>query len=554
MLGSGCRLPHDDEASASYHNSPLTDSAKPPSEAAPSEDDLTEAFAHYGTGIIHEMDEEPELALQEYYESARKDPEDATLVLGVARRLLQANQLDKALSLLTYATSRPGASGAMFSYLGVVYSRLGKPDLANKANRSAIKRSPRLFLGYQNLFLNELEARRKKAALAVLDEAARVPGTGPEFLIGLAELYANYGLQVPAEKPAATSRAVAALERARRLPVAEPELRLKLADGFDLLGKDDQAAEIYSGLLNPLPDDLLLRQNVRAKLANIYLREHKPKLAAEQLGLLLKDNPTDIEAYFWLGQIASEQKNFNEAAEHFSRALLLKPDFKRAFYELARAQIFGGHTTEALSTLAKAREQFGQDFALEYLSAVAYTERKDYTNALSRFNSAEILSSAAGTNALEPEVLVEFYFDYGAACERNGRYADAEKYFNKCIELSPDFSPAMNYLGFMWADRGEKLEQAKTLIEKALKLDPKNAAYLDSMGWVLFKLHEPREALDYIHDAIRLTEEPDAVLYDHLGDIYSVLGQKDKALEAWNKSLSLAASEDVRKKVETTGK
>ncbi|HZL44045.1 MAG TPA: tetratricopeptide repeat protein, partial [Verrucomicrobiae bacterium] len=281
MLGSGCRLPHGDKASASYQNSPLTDSAEPPSEAAPSEDDLTEAFAHYGTGIIHEMDEEPELALQEYYESARKDPEDATLVLGVARRLLQANQLDKALSLLTYATSRPGASGAMFSYLGVVYSRLGKPDLANKANRSAIKRSPRLFLGYQNLFLNELEARRKKAALAVLDEAARVPGTGPEFLIGLAELYANYGLQVPAEKPAATSRAVAALERARRLPVAEPELRLKLADGFDLLGKDDQAAEIYSGLLNPLPDDLLLRQNVRAKLANIYLREHKPKLAAE---------------------------------------------------------------------------------------------------------------------------------------------------------------------------------------------------------------------------------------------------------------------------------
>jgi len=138
----------------------------------------------------------------------------------------------------------------------------------------------------------------------------------------------------------------------------------------------------------------------------------------------------------------------------------------------------------------------------------------------------------------------------GAAYERKGDYAQAEKEFEKCLQLAPDFSEALNYLGYMWAEHGWHLSKARDLIEKALKLEPKNAAYLDSLGWVLFKSDQAKEALEYLLKAVELSEEPDATLYEHLGDIYAALNQPDKARDAWQKSLTVEPNEQVKKKMD----
>jgi len=110
----------------------------------------------------------------------------------------------------------------------------------------------------------------------------------------------------------------------------------------------------------------------------------------------------------------------------------------------------------------------------------------------------------------------------------------------------------LNYLGYMWADRGVNLQKARELIEKAVRLEPTNHAFLDSLGWVLFKQNQPQEALNYLLKAVELSPEPDATLYDHLGDIYVALRQPDKAQEAWRKSLGIEPSADVERKLQAT--
>jgi Flp pilus assembly protein TadD len=182
---------------------------------------------------------------------------------------------------------------------------------------------------------------------------------------------------------------------------------------------------------------------------------------------------------------------------------------------------------------------------MEFLSGMAHMRRKDYTNAIQHLTSAEVIAKATDPKRLTPG----FYFQLGAASERKGDIEQAEKHFEKCLELSPDFAEAQNYLGYMWAERGTNLDRARELIEKAVKSEPKNAAFLDSMGWVLFKLEQPKDALDYILKAIEHSEEPDATVYDHLGDIYAALRESAKAQEAWRKSLSIEANEQVRKKL-----
>jgi len=144
------------------------------------------------------------------------------------------------------------------------------------------------------------------------------------------------------------------------------------------------------------------------------------------------------------------------------------------------------------------------------------------------------------------------YFQLGSTYERIQNYDDAEKYFRKCLALSPDFGAGLNYLGYMWADRGVHLPEAREMIEKAVKLEPKNAAFLDSLGWVLFKLEKPRDALPYMLQALENSREPDSTLYDHLGDIYSSLHEPAKAREAWQKAVTLEPNEKIQKTLEAT--
>jgi tetratricopeptide (TPR) repeat protein len=108
-------------------------------------------------------------------------------------------------------------------------------------------------------------------------------------------------------------------------------------------------------------------------------------------------------------------------------------------------------------------------------------------------------------------------------------------------------------LGYMWAEHGLKLEKARELIEKAVKAEPKNAAFLDSMAWVLYKLNQPAEALPYALKAAELSEQPDATVDDHIGDIYAALKQLDKAREFWRKSLALEPNEEIQKKLDASG-
>src|SRR5581483_243342 len=84
-----------------------------------------------------------------------------------------------------------------------------------------------------------------------------------------------------------------------------------------------------------------------------------------------------------------------------------------------------------------------------------------------------------------------------------------------------------------------------------VKLAPTNAAYLDSLGWVLYKLDEPGDALSQELKAVELSEEPDAALFDHLGDICGALKQSEKAREAWKKALAVEPNEGIRKKLES---
>ena len=552
LLFAGCSVPSSRQTAPP--GKPARTGAEAADYSASASRARTESHARYAAAVLHEQNEEITLATAEYYKAASLDPSNENLVMEVTGRLLRFQPIDKpgekseetrdkVIDLLKKATARPEASGALFARLGLVYSMAGRKDLAIEANKTAIKKMPDTLSGYQYLAQLHLQNGQTAEGLKVLDEAARQPHPDVTFLIDLGETYTAFGRAGSMET--VRPRALDALKRAAAQKPTNPVQLQRLADAFAAIGETDRAIEVYNQLLIRLPNLI----PVRDRLVELYLRKQDRTNAAVHLRAIIREAPTNPQTHYLLGSLLFEDRKSKEAAESFQKTVLLSPNFEPAYHDLAAAQMNSDQANQAIATLEIARNRFKPNFVCEFYTALAHSRLKDYTNALKFFTSAEIIARASATNRLTHT----FYFQLGSAHERVHHFKEAEAAFRKAIDLSPDFAEALNYLGYMWAERDENLAEARTMIERALKLEPKNAAFLDSLGWVLFKLGLPQEALSHILKSIELNDEPDATLYDHLGDIYAALKKSEKAREAWQKSLSIEPNPKVEQKLKAGG-
>jgi tetratricopeptide (TPR) repeat protein len=507
-----------------------------------SEDEIdrrSRSAAHFATGLSHDLNQRSDLALQQYLHSIEAHPGYEPVVLEVARRMLQANNPEKAIEILNRGKNAGLDSGRIDAWLGLAHAQAGKMDQAIAANRRAIQKMPGNLSGYQNLAHLYSQNNRQTEALKVLDQAAEQPDVDARFLLDLSDIFFRIiGMQLM-QPDLIQPRIMRLLERVEGMAPRELEYQLRLADGFLLTGQTEKAENLYLELLELDPEIPTLQE----KLADIYLRTGRLEEAAERFKAISRENPTDPQPYVFLASLAMEASKYEEAAEYLEKALLLNPEMEQAYYELARLYLSLEKPQEALEWLEKARENFSLNFPLEFFTAISQSILENYSAAVQHFTSAEIL---AQTEA--PEILnAQFHFQFGATYERHGDHEAAAQQFKKALKLAPDFPEALNYLGYMWADLGIHLEEAHDLIEKAVEIEPENAAYLDSLGWVLFRLERTEEALDYILKAIELSEKPDPVLYDHLGDIYAALGKHEEARDAWKDSLNLEPNEHAQK-------
>ena len=509
-----------------------------------------EAVAHFATALTYDLDGRQAEALEEYAQAASQDPGYEPVVIESARRYIRAREPEKAVSILKRASEEKDASGRIFAWLGLAYGQADHPEEAIKANKLAIKKMPGSLVPYQNLSQIYIQNGQTNEALAVLDLAAEQTSVSPDYLIDLADLNERHGRSRAIDPETVRRRVTELLNRATELKPENPHILQRLGDGYTNVGQPDKAEQAYLQLLERFPRMPM----IRTKLADMYLKSGNQEKAKIQLEEIAKRNPTNARTQAVLGMMALDASALDpnevtNAVRHLERALVLGPDFENVYYDLARANLMLRKPEDALKVLDKARSRFKTSFILDFYSGMAYAAKESYQEAVAHFLSAELLAKNQDDGPVQ--LNRQFYFQVGSAHERNGDHEQAAAYFEKCLEMSPDFADALNYLGYMWADLGIKLERARVLIEKAVELVPENPAFLDSLAWVLFKLDRPQEALPHMLKAVDLSEESDAVLYDHLGDIYGSLGEHERARDAWQKSLSVEEDPKVKKKLDS---
>jgi tetratricopeptide (TPR) repeat protein len=501
-----------------------------------------DALAQFATGVHHELNDEAKEANERFLKAALSDLQNEALVLDVARRLVRDGDNERAIDLLTKAAGQPKPPGSIYAWLGLAFLQVGRTNDAITANERAIELAPDNLAAYQNLAGLHLQFGRTNNALAVLNQAASRTNASPEFLIGTADILGRYHRQrlfTDAENKQQTLRL---LDAAAAKKSENPLVVQRIADLYLLHGQPEKAEPLYLELLRRFPNIPGLRE----RLANIYIRQDRNAEAEKLLEEISRDHPTDPATHFFLGSLAYEARQYDKAAEHYQTALQLNPDFEPLYYDLAGVQIARNQPAEAVTLLEKARSKFKLTFILEFYSGIAQGMMQNWDEALNRLTSAELVARTSEPNRLTHI----FYYQLGSAHERKGNIEDAVKNLRKALDLSPDYADALNYLGYMWADRGENLDEARSMIERAVKAEPDNAAFLDSLAWVLFKLKRHQEALEHMNKALAHSENPDPTLYDHLGDIHAELKQIEKAREAYAKALAVKPDEKIQEKLD----
>jgi Flp pilus assembly protein TadD len=172
----------------------------------------------------------------------------------------------------------------------------------------------------------------------------------------------------------------------------------------------------------------------------------------------------------------------------------------------------------------------------------------DLLRAVSRFSdSVTVLDQVIASDKAEADWAL--YFERGTSLDRAGHWPEAEKDLTKALALHPDQPDVLNYLGYSWVTRGEKLDQAMVMLQKAYLAQPDSGEIADSLGWAYYNLGDFKQAVQRLERAVSL-EPVNAEINDHLGDAYWRSGRQTEARYQWSRVLTLSPSADLRSAVE----
>ena len=504
-----------------------------------------EANAHFMDGLLLEDTSEADQAQSEYLKALSLDPSNVRLSVKVAWQYLAQGDTPAAVNLLKETIkAAPKQAQPYLALAYIEFSNLNKPAEAQKYAQQAIDLDPANIFGYAYLREIDKALGQESKVPALLDRAAKADSRDAFFWLQLGALYAEVYLAEDSGKDSdALKKTTQVFQKALSFSGDDVDIIEKIADFFVATQQLAEAAPLYQRVVDIDP----ARNAARDNLARCYLGLKQPDKAATALEDSIKQNPVQPQAYEALAKIYKDAGQEEKAIQNYEQSLLLNPRDMRGYQDLAILLVEPKHVEQevarkyaqlAVKVLTEARKRFPDQPAFTYLLGVALEEDKQHQQALNTFEQAEL-----DAQAIQPTLLnSQFYFQYGATAEQGGLYDKAAELLQKSLSMEEDqrmIANTSNYLGYMWVEHDQHLDEGGDLIKKALEIDPDNGAYLDSLGWYFYKKNQYDQAVEQLQKAVERIKPEDPLVYEHLGDAYLKANETAKAVESWQKALEL---------------
>jgi tetratricopeptide (TPR) repeat protein len=491
-----------------------------------------EAINLFTEGQLAEMSNNYQAALQKYYKALLLDSSNTVVLNAIGNAHIKMEKYSNALLYLKRSSHLDPQNVETWTLLGEAFLGLQNFDSAAEAFESAIHLQPRNMNLRRYLIYIYSNTRNNRKLLEQYLSILRVIGFDPDVALKAADLLLQ------------ENKVTEASELYTRILQANPQnvsaiIGLAQIDMFK--GDTAKAEERYREAMKIQPENpdvdfnysrLLRQQRDWDGLINLY----KAKLNADSTDNMARVNVA--EGYYWkkdyqkareilkpyygieglhpgiaqlIGKVETGLKNYDTAEKYFRDAFAVSSDDPSLFLDLSYCYDMNKKPDSAVAVLKKATEIFPQEIVFwRYLGQI-YAQKKDYPNAI---NAVEHSLKLEANDLASLSILANLY-------NETGQYAKSDSVYEKALVISPDDPLVNNNYAYGLAERDTLLIRAHQMSQKAVRAEPENSSYLDTIAWILYKLGRIDEAKEKILLAIKYdTDKTSAEIYIHAGYIF----------------------------------
>ncbi len=504
-------------------------------------------------GRLYRLNNDLQKAENEFKTAVKLQPDSEEAVTTLAYLYNEEGDTARATQVLS-AIPEAGRSAKLYSALGYTYEQQKQYKNAIAAYRRAIELDRDNLDAIRGLAQNLMNDGQTDAALEQYKVIADANPEDAQTYVRMADIY---------RKQSKYDLALENLKKAESMVQDSIEVPYSMAAVYQAQGRFEEAEQVLQNLLKKTekPDGSYSQsdRNNRAvfleRLGSIYREQGNTQQAVETFRKMLAlGDENAVRGYQQIIDSYREAKQWPQATAVAKEAVQKLPNNRDLRMVLDGQLADAGEPDKALKDVRSMLKGGAEDRDVYITLAQMNTRLKRWNDAEEALDKAEQLSS-------KPDEKEYVYFLRGSTYERQKKYDQAEEMFRKVLAVNPQNTMTLNYLGYMLADRGMKLEEALGYIKKALELDPANGAYLDSLGWAYFKLGKYDLAEEnLVKAAQRINSDP--TVQDHLGDLYQKTGRLklaaahwEHALNEWNRTIAAEVDSTdvarVQKKLES---
>jgi tetratricopeptide (TPR) repeat protein len=476
---------------------------------------------------LYRFQNHPDKAEKTLRDILQQDSQNGAALEQLSRLLIDEGRSKEASDLLA-EVAEDASSPDIYDLLGNAYLQDKNFSKAADSFQKAINEDPDDAGHHKGLAQALMSEEKYTDALEQYKKLAELePGTSDNYL-RMAQIYRKLGQY---------DLASSSLAKADQLAPGNLEVLYNEALLDDDEGHYSEASKVLTDAIAGVKNQTGSEQNTSA-LGILY----------EQLGHVYIEQanyPAAIDAFQELGKLGAD--NQKRAQILLIDAYRQSHDLDRAITETSKALVAAPQDPELTETLAELYGEKGNPSqATKLLQTLLHGDATDgeiYVDISQvqqrghAYGEAEQSAQKAEQLAKDPSDQQTAWFMLGSVYDHEKKFDLAEQEFRKVLDQNPDNAPVLNYYAYMLADRGQRLDEAITMVQRAVKQDPNNGAYLDSLGWVYYKQNRFAEAEEYLRKAVdRLGTDP--TILSHLGDVYIKLGENERAADLLERSLA----------------
>jgi len=557
------------------------------------------AVEHFVNGSIAESKGDYSTAIKEFNQALTYDT-SAGICFALAKNYFAVNKLGNALKYSKLSVKLDSTKTEYYLLLADVFIQASENDSAAVVLEKILATDSTDINTYYKL-ARLYENTRPLEAIKIYDRLINIIGLDWNVLLRVAELYEKLGYK---------EKAAESVEGLLEIDPSNIALQKLAIDFYSRNGYYDKALEMLDEMIETMPDDL----EAREKRAQIFLSQNDWESASKEFKYIIEKPDVPLEAkvgigatYFaksfsdstalpvakeffesidkdttywqvklYLGAIALNEGNDSLAIENFKYVTENASWHVESWIRLGGLYFDNRRYEDAETIMREAIELFPNDFAVNLILGLSLTqqnkavESKAYLKKAVELNPSDVNSLSAYGFTLsqlqENEEAIE-YLNRALRLDPNNvnvlgqlgliynnlkMMAESDSLYELALQIDPKNALINNNYAYSLSERDLELERALEMIEIAMAADSSNSSYLDTYGWIFFKLDDYDKAYYYIKKAI-VVSDANAVLLEHLGDVLFMQGKKEEALDFWKRALELDSSNETLLNKVSTG-